>query len=277
MQLIPLPQRFITGKSERTDSARQLHEFLGIGRDFTNWITGQINRFEFRDNQDFIRVFAKNGENPKGGRQNAEYWLTLDMAKELAMLSSTAMGREARRYFIDCERQLQEQQLANVQATQQPESLPAPEGPAQPSKAVRSAINRKAHAVSLQAYESAKAQIEAEVRGWVGVGVKDDAGLVHRIERFTYPKGEQRIVSVEDLWAVTSSAAGMRVMFESLMSAIHHLEQATGRECTGVPAPITGNPQTRCARGFYLCARRTAPNQAKKCTRRTRVHRERVP
>jgi len=230
MQLIPLPQRFIAGKSERTVSARQLHEFLGIGRDFSNWITGQIDRFEFRDNQDFIRVFAKNGEKSGRGRPTAEYWLTLDMAKELAMLARTAKGREARRYFIDCERQLQEQQFAKVQAAQQPESLPAPEGPAQPSKAVRSAINRKAHAVSMQAYESAKAEIEAVVQEWLGKGPADDVGLVYRVGRLTYPKGEQQIVSAEDLWAVTSFTAAMRVSFDGLMDAIHHLEQETGRE-----------------------------------------------
>jgi len=54
MQLIPLSQRFVAGKSERTVSARKLHEFLGVARDFSSWITSQIDRFEFRDNQDFI-------------------------------------------------------------------------------------------------------------------------------------------------------------------------------------------------------------------------------
>jgi len=87
MQLIPLPQRFIAGKSERTVSARKLHELVGIVRDFSNWITGQIDRFKFRENQDFIRVspktaenseggtevFSQTGKNPKGSRPTAEY------------------------------------------------------------------------------------------------------------------------------------------------------------------------------------------------------------
>jgi len=185
---------------------------------------------------------SENDRSPKsrskrrGGQNAKEYWLTLDMAKELAMLARTAKGREARRYFIDCERQLQEQQRAKVQAAQQPEPLPVPEGPAQPSKAVRSAINRKAHAVRLQTYDSAKAQIEAVVQDWLGAGLADDAGLVYRIGRLTHPKGEQRIVSAEDLWAVTSFAAAMRVSFGGLMDAIHHLEQETGREWYGRPS-----------------------------------------
>jgi hypothetical protein len=39
-------------------------------------------------------------------RTVTEYQLTLDMAKELAMVERTPRGRQARRYFIDCERQL---------------------------------------------------------------------------------------------------------------------------------------------------------------------------
>jgi hypothetical protein len=75
------------------------------------------------------------------------------------------------------------------------------------------------------------------VQEWLGKGLADDVGLVYRIERLSYPKGEQRIVSVEDLWAVTSFAAAMRVSFDGLMDAIHHLEQEPGREWYGRPNP----------------------------------------
>jgi phage anti-repressor protein len=164
MQLIPLSQRFIAGKSERTVSARKRHEFLGVSARFADWITRQIDRFEFRENQDFIRIFLKNENKSGRGCPDAEYWLTLEMAKELAMLARTEKGREARRYFIACERRLQEQQIARVQAAQPQRTLPAAAGPAQPSRALRSAIDRKAHAVSLRTYESAKARIELWVR-----------------------------------------------------------------------------------------------------------------
>ncbi|GGJ05036.1 hypothetical protein GCM10011320_09940 [Neoroseomonas lacus] len=45
-------------------------------------------------------------EKGKRGRPAKEWFLTLDMAKELAMVEKNEKGREARRYFIGCERRL---------------------------------------------------------------------------------------------------------------------------------------------------------------------------
>lgn len=106
--LIPFAQRFIAGQSTTTVPARKLHEFLDVRRDFTTWIKHRIEKGRFIEGEDYIKVFTKSGENLKGGRPSAEYYLTLDMAKMLAMLENNDMGDRARRYFIDCERQLQE-------------------------------------------------------------------------------------------------------------------------------------------------------------------------
>lgn len=86
-------------------NARDLHAFLGIGRDFTNWMKDQIERCDLAENQDY-EVFAQNGENSKGGRPSKEYALSIGAAKEISMMSQSEKGKTARRYFIACEEKL---------------------------------------------------------------------------------------------------------------------------------------------------------------------------
>lgn len=89
-------------------NARDLHKFLGVGRDFSNWIKNRIKEYGFVKNQDFIIV--QNLSSPKLANSKArkqmmiDYHITLDMAKELAMVEKNAKGREIRRYFIECEK-----------------------------------------------------------------------------------------------------------------------------------------------------------------------------
>ncbi len=86
-------------------NARELHQFLEVGKDFTNWIKGRINQYGFTENEDF-EVFANFGENSKGGRPSKEYAISLNMAKELSMVERNEKGKQARRYFIECEKQM---------------------------------------------------------------------------------------------------------------------------------------------------------------------------
>jgi len=70
-----------------TVNARELHTFLGAGRDFNTWIKGRIDKYEFVENKDFI-VLPQIGENPNGGRPTIEYHISIDMAKELSMVEN---------------------------------------------------------------------------------------------------------------------------------------------------------------------------------------------
>ncbi len=88
-------------------NARELHQFLMVGRDFSTWIKSRIEKYGFVENEDF-EVFPNFGENPNGGRPTKEYAITLDMAKELAMVENNEQGRIARKYFIECEKRLKE-------------------------------------------------------------------------------------------------------------------------------------------------------------------------
>ena len=51
-------------------SGRELHDFLEVGRDFTNWMKQMIG-YGFSEHADY-EVYAKNGENPSGGRLSVE-------------------------------------------------------------------------------------------------------------------------------------------------------------------------------------------------------------
>ncbi len=97
----------INGYHTQTCNARELHSFLEVGRDFSNWITSRVEKYGFVEGEDYL--VAKSGEQlPSGTKWKIEYTLTLDMAKELAMVERNDKGRQARRYFIECERQLRE-------------------------------------------------------------------------------------------------------------------------------------------------------------------------
>ena len=57
------------------------------------------------ENQDFVKLHKK-VELSKTGQVAIEYFITLDMAKELAMVENNDKGSQARKYFIECEKQL---------------------------------------------------------------------------------------------------------------------------------------------------------------------------
>lgn len=107
-------------------NARDLHQHMDISRDFSTWINGRIDQFNFTQGEDFIvDSIPQNGG--KGGRPSVEYFITIDMAKELAMVERNEKGKQVRKYFIECEKRLKESapsenpllQLANAVLTAQ--------------------------------------------------------------------------------------------------------------------------------------------------------------
>lgn len=105
-RLVPITDVKVGGVLLPTCNARELHTYLEVRRDFTNWIKGRIGKYGFTEDVDFTTegVFAKTGEKSLTGRPTIDYHLTLDMAKELAMVENNPMGRQVRRYFIECEK-----------------------------------------------------------------------------------------------------------------------------------------------------------------------------
>ena len=104
-ELISLNQSAINGELQQTVNARELHAFLESKQDFSTWIKNRVEQYDFVENQDFLITLSKT---PSGGRPSQEYYITLDTAKELAMVERNEKGKQARQYFIECEKKLRE-------------------------------------------------------------------------------------------------------------------------------------------------------------------------
>lgn len=116
----------------QTVNLRDLHKALGVGRDFSTWANDRITKFGFVEGQDYTTVSEpieiidpQNGGTIKsmtydGVKVAIEYHVSLDMAKELAMVENNEKGRQIRRYFIAVERKYREGTLPAV--AQSPEA-----------------------------------------------------------------------------------------------------------------------------------------------------------
>ncbi len=107
--LIPTFLGEINGEQQPLVDARKLHEFLDSKQEFTNWINSRIDKFGFIANSDYLIDKIITQVPHQGGMreiQVKEYHLSLDMAKELSMVERNDKGRQARRYFIDCEKKI---------------------------------------------------------------------------------------------------------------------------------------------------------------------------
>ena len=101
--LVPVFSGSFNTQTELLCNARDLHKALQVGRKFATWITERIKEYGFIENQDFIAI-SQNREIGFGRGKN-DYHITLNMAKELAMVEKTEVGRQVRKYFIQCERE----------------------------------------------------------------------------------------------------------------------------------------------------------------------------
>ncbi|WP_251976697.1 antA/AntB antirepressor family protein [Salinicola avicenniae] len=89
--------------------ARTLHRFLEVETHFRTWISRRIDEYGFAENQDFLVAQNCATKGRGGDRRSKDYHLTLDMAKELSMVERNEKGKQARRYFIECEKRLHAQ------------------------------------------------------------------------------------------------------------------------------------------------------------------------
>ena len=83
-------------------SGRELHQALEIKTEYKKWFN-RMSDYGFEENIDFTRVTQKCLT--QGGYQNmTDHALTLDTAKEIAMIQRSEPGKRARQYFIQVEK-----------------------------------------------------------------------------------------------------------------------------------------------------------------------------
>ncbi|EIY5875393.1 antA/AntB antirepressor family protein [Escherichia coli] len=122
-QLIPVFNGTIDNETTLLVNARDLHSFLGVDRMFAHWVKERIAEYGFVESLDYILICQNGQTKGRGGdRRRKDYHLTLDTAKELAMVERNEKGRQIRRYFIECEKKLR-----NIQPVQTEQQFTAEE------------------------------------------------------------------------------------------------------------------------------------------------------
>ncbi len=99
MELVKVEKTMIGREMVNSVDARELHEFLESKQQFSHWIKNRIERYSFTQGIDFITI-----DNSIYSPPRKEYIITIDTAKELSMVEQNEKGREARKYFIECEK-----------------------------------------------------------------------------------------------------------------------------------------------------------------------------
>ena len=88
-----------TNGDKLTLSARELHNQLQIHTKFNDWFS-RMKEYGFDEGTDFYSFLSES----TGGRPATDYQITLDMAKEIAMLQRNEKGKQIRKKLIELEK-----------------------------------------------------------------------------------------------------------------------------------------------------------------------------
>ena len=102
-------------RKKRFVNARELHQWLKVGKRFASRITERIEKYDFVENLDYFITIPNSGNGLKAHKTGKiidsktgkvlpkDYILSVDMAKELAMVENSEIGKQVRKYFIRVE------------------------------------------------------------------------------------------------------------------------------------------------------------------------------
>jgi len=108
--LITISKNKIGLEEVNSVNARELYKYLESKRRFADWIKDRIEKYKFVDGVDYISIHKiVKTEGVNVAKPLKEYIITLDVAKEFAMLENNKKGREIRKYFIEIEKKYRKQ------------------------------------------------------------------------------------------------------------------------------------------------------------------------
>ena len=94
-------------------SGRELHKGLGVESRYNDWFKRML-KYGFEENLDYIAITQKKVTAQGNETTYIDHVIKLDMAKEICMLQRNDKGKKFRKYFIECEKRLKEQQLPQL-------------------------------------------------------------------------------------------------------------------------------------------------------------------
>lgn len=108
-------------------NARHLHQALGVGKDYSTWIRERRTQLNMVEGIDFVISqitdpqnwgpvnHGKNGQFQ--GKDRIDHYISMDMAKHLAMLQKTPQGHKVRMYFIERDKELRRREIEHAART----------------------------------------------------------------------------------------------------------------------------------------------------------------
>ena len=87
---------------QKAVSARELYQYLEITERFQNWCNRQF-QYGFIEGVDYVGCKEFN---TLANQELSDFALTIECAKEISMLQKSDKGKQARQYFIECEKRL---------------------------------------------------------------------------------------------------------------------------------------------------------------------------
>lgn len=211
--LVPVFAGTLAGQPTRLCNARDLHTTLGVGDRFDQWIIRRIESYGFAEGEDFCTKSCKTR-----GLPATDYHLTLDMAKELAMVENNDRGRQVRRYFIALEKATRSAAGAGA---------PALSAPREPSPAVRDHITRTAHRIMLQQYEPIHAILTECATDTLACGAPESECLAAVTDLATRAGGTA-LVNLHDLHQLVWSTQQVIDTAAQTIAAIRRIEKRSG-------------------------------------------------